>query len=88
MASAADFFDDWCVEFQLKESTKKWLKEQGCDSEPALKSLTATDIPYGSRTDGVENLGERNKILTGIASLQAPTRICFCLHTLLSSTIF
>ena len=73
-----NFFDDWCLKFKFAESTKIWLKEQGCDCDTALKSLTEKDIPYGPASDGVANLGERNKILTGVASLQAPTRMCFC----------
>ncbi len=70
----SSFFDEWCVKFKFAETTKKWLKDQGCDCDTALKSLTEKDIPYGPASiNGVTNLGERNKILTGVAFLQAPT---------------
>ena len=75
-----DFFASWCMKFKLKESTKAWLLENGCDCDSAIKHLTKDDIPIGPDSGGVENLGERIKILTGVSSLQTPTSMCFRMY--------
>ncbi len=67
---AASFsFDVWCTNFELKESTKNWLRVQGCDSFFALKSLGKEAIPIDPTT-GVENRGEQCKILSGVEFLR------------------
>ena len=75
-----EFFNSWCMEFKLKDSTKAWLIENGCNCNTAIMHLFKDDIPIRlSETEGrgVENLGERIKIITGVASLQTHTSLCF-----------
>ena len=84
-ADSADaaFFESWCMEFKLKDSTKAWLIENGCNCDTAIMHLTKDDIHIrrpDTESGGVDNLGERIKILTGVFSLQTHTSMCFRIH--------
>jgi len=84
-ADSADaaFFESWCMEFKLKDSTKAWLIENGCNCNIAIMHLTKDDIPIrrpDTESGGVDNVGERIKILTGGSSLQTHKSMCFRIH--------
>ena len=63
-------FDAWIVKYEITDSTRHWLVDNGCQSASALRGLTADLIPIG--VGGVANLGEKSKILGGSKDLLAP----------------
>ena len=70
-----EFLETWCITFELNESTKTWLLENGCNCCSVIMQLTKDDIPIrGPECSGVLNVGERIRILNGISSLQTPKR--------------